>query len=53
MNLEEQINTKLLVRGFSNKLLINNRGLIGATIDDTIIEVIKSSNKNRYEKRRF
>ena len=30
---EKKIRNKLLMRGFSNEKLINNRGLIGATID--------------------
>ena len=32
MNLEEQIKEKLLARGFTKEKLLNNRGLIGATI---------------------
>lgn len=35
MNLEEKVKELLLKRGFSEKLLLNNRGLIGATIDET------------------
>jgi len=35
MNLETKIKQKLLDRGFSNETLLNNRGLIGATIDET------------------
>jgi hypothetical protein len=32
----------LLARGFDNKTQLNNRGLIGATIDETILEVVKN-----------
>lgn len=39
MKIEEKIKTNLLNRGFSEKNLLNNRGLIGATIDETIIQV--------------
>ena len=39
---ENRVKTKLLIRGFSNEALLNNRGLIGATIDETILEVIKN-----------
>ena len=39
---EKKIRNKLLMRGFPNKKLINNRGLIGATIDEVILEVVKN-----------
>ena len=39
---EKKIRNKLLMRGFPNDKLINNRGLIGATIDEVILEVIKN-----------
>jgi hypothetical protein len=34
--LEKIINDKLLERGFSEKILLNNRGLIGATVSEMI-----------------
>ena len=37
MDIEEKIKTKLLSKGFSKETLLNNRGLIGATIDETIV----------------
>ncbi len=42
MNIEEKVKINLLTRGFDNKTLLNNRGLIGATIDETILEVVKN-----------
>ena len=39
---EKKIRNKLLMRGFTNEKLINNRGLIGATIDEVILEVVKN-----------
>lgn len=42
MDIEEKVKYKLLLRGFSRETQLNNRGLIGATIDETILEVIKS-----------
>jgi hypothetical protein len=41
MNIEEKVRLNLLTRGFSNKTLLNNRGLIGAAIDETILELVK------------
>jgi len=41
MNIEEKVKMNLLTRGFDNKTQLNNRGLIGATIDETILEVVK------------
>jgi hypothetical protein len=38
---EADIRNKLLMRGFDNETLINNRGLIGATIDEVILKVVK------------
>ena len=32
---EEKIKAKLIDRGFSKETLLNNRGLIGATIEET------------------
>ena len=34
MELENKIKQKLRLRGFTEKQLLNNRGLIGATIDE-------------------
>lgn len=39
--LEIKIKAKLLGRGFSSESVRNNRALIRATIDETIIEVVK------------
>lgn len=39
MDLNDKIRNRLLRRGFSNKMLLNSRGLIGAVIEDTILEV--------------
>ena len=42
MDIEQKVKTKLLIRGFSNENLLNNRGLIGATTDETILELVKN-----------
>ena len=42
MNIEEKVKMNLLTRGFNNSTQLNNRGLIGATIDETILEVVKN-----------
>jgi len=42
MDIEQKIKNRLLTKGFSKEKLSNNRGLIGAAIDETIIEVIKN-----------
>lgn len=42
MNIEEKVKINLLARGFKNKTMLNNRGLIEATIDETILEVVKN-----------
>ena len=44
MNIEEKVKLNLLARGFDEDRQLNNRGLIGATIDETIIEVVKNLN---------
>jgi len=41
-NIEEKVKSNLLARGFKNDALLNNRGLIGATIDETILELVKN-----------
>ena len=43
MNVEEQVKAKLLSIGFKEEQLLNNRGLIGAAIDETQ-EVVKNIN---------
>ena len=43
MELEAIVGLKLLERGFTKKQLLNNRGLIGATIDETILAVVKGT----------
>lgn len=42
MELEEQIKQKLLSRGFSKRILLNAKGLISVTIDETILIISKS-----------
>ena len=42
MNIEEKVKMNLLTRGFDNKTQLTNRGLIGATIDETLLEVVKN-----------
>ncbi len=42
MDFEKEIRNKLLIRGFKNDTLINNRGLIGATIDEVILMTVKN-----------
>ena len=37
MNIEEKVKMNLMVRGFDSNTQLNNRGLIGATIDDNIL----------------
>lgn len=44
MNIEEKVKLNLLARGFDKDAQLNNRGLIGATIDETILEVVKNLN---------
>ena len=42
MDIEAKVKTALLIRGFDNDKILNNRGLIGATIDETILAVVKN-----------
>jgi len=42
MKLDKKVQQKLLKRGFTKKQLLNNRGLIGATIDDTALTLVKN-----------
>jgi hypothetical protein len=44
MNIEEKVKMNLMVRGFNSNTQLNNRGLIAATIDETILEVVKNLN---------
>lgn len=46
MEIEEQIKIKLLLRGFSEKTILNNRGLIGAVIEDMIIIMTRKKLKD-------
>ncbi len=41
MYIKQKIKTKLLIRGFSKENLLNNKGLIGATNNELIFEVVK------------
>lgn len=40
---ENKVKQELLNRGFTKKLLLNNRGLIGATIEETAISITKKT----------
>ena len=42
MDLENKLKQQLLSRGFTKEQLLNNRGLIGATIDETALMVVKN-----------
>ena len=42
INIEEKVRLSLTIRGFSEKKIINNRGLINAVIDETILNVVKN-----------
>lgn len=42
MKIEETIKLQLLLRGFNEEKQLNNRGLIGATVDETILAVVKN-----------
>jgi len=42
MDFETKIRNKLLIRGFPIKTIDNNRGLIGAVIDETILLTVKN-----------
>lgn len=52
MNIEEKVKMNLIVRGFDSNTQLNNRGLIGATIDETILEVVKNLNIDNVSNRR-
>ena len=49
MEFETIIRNKLLIRGFPIKLLQNSRGLIGAVIDETILEICKNKNYDKQQ----
>lgn len=51
MEFEKQINKSLLIRGFNNDYLLNSRGLIGATIDETILRVVKTNGAHNVKKK--
>lgn len=42
MNIEDKVKTGLMARGFDIDTQLNNRGLIGATIDETILALVKN-----------
>ena len=52
MEFEDRIKNKLLMRGFPNKKLLNNRGLIGATIDESIMLTVKNLSLSGVSQRR-
>ena len=41
--IEQKIKEALLIRGFKNETILNNRGLIGAVIDETILATVKNT----------
>ena len=43
MEFEDKINEKLRLRGFTQDKLLNNRGLIGAAIDEVALMIVKNS----------
>ena len=47
MDFEDEIKNKLLMRGFPNDKILNNRGLINATIDEVILLTVKNLEKRR------
>ena len=51
MEFEDKIKNKLRLRGFTEEQIINNRGLIGAVIDETILEVTKSADHDVFIKK--
>ena len=42
MDLEKKVKQQLLIRGFSKEQLLNNRGLIGAVIDEVALIIVKN-----------
>ena len=49
MEFEKRIKQKLIERGFSEDTILNNRGLIGAVIDETILLTTKGNESNTKE----
>ena len=37
--IEDEIKEALIIRGFTEETLLNNRGLIGATIEETLTAI--------------
>tara|TARA_R110000772_G_scaffold19922_2_gene55379 strand:- start:14651 stop:14923 length:273 start_codon:yes stop_codon:yes gene_type:complete len=42
LDLEKRVRNRLLMRGFSEKDLVNNRGLVGAVMDEVILDLVKN-----------
>lgn len=42
MDLENKVRQQLLSRGFTKEQLLNNRGLIGAVIDEVALMIVKN-----------
>lgn len=49
-NIEESIKTQLVVRGFTREQLLDNRGLIGAVMDETILHITKNGGESPIDK---
>jgi hypothetical protein len=49
MTEENKIRDRLLSRGFSRKTLLNNRGLIGAVIEETFMVLTEIENIKTYK----
>ena len=45
MEFEHSVKRKLRLRGFNEKQILNNRGLIGATIEEAILLTVKNQSK--------
>ncbi len=43
MEFDEKVKEQLIIRGFAKEQLLNNRGLIGATINETVVMLVKKS----------
>ena len=41
MEFDKRVKEQLLNRGFTEEQLLNNRGLIGATINETVVMLVK------------
>ncbi len=53
MELKAKILNRLRMRGFSEDMLLNNRGLIDAVMEDTILEVTFNDFQKRAGPNRF